>query len=53
MDSSRFTSMGVWVAMGIVAGTVVFAVTQHPAWIGIGVVIGAAIGAAVQLRGGV
>ncbi len=43
-------SMGVWVAMGIIVGTVVFAVTQQPAWIGIGMVIGAAIGTRVQLR---
>ncbi len=48
MNNPRLT--GIWVAMGIVIGTVVFAVTQEPIWIAIGIVIGAAIGAGVQLR---
>jgi hypothetical protein len=34
--------------IGIVVGTVVFAVTQNPIWIGIGLVFGAGIGAVVQ-----
>jgi NhaP-type Na+/H+ or K+/H+ antiporter len=35
---------GFGAAIGIIVGTVVFAITQNPVWIGIGIPFGAALG---------
>ncbi len=37
---------GFGAAIGIIVGTVVFAITQNPVWIGIGIPFGAALGIA-------
>jgi hypothetical protein len=36
------------VGIGIILGTVMFAVTDYPAWIAFGIIFGAAIGGAAQ-----
>ncbi len=43
--------IGFGAAIGIIVGTVIFAVTEQPAWLAVGLVFGAAIGAAAQRLG--
>ncbi len=44
--------MGPAVGLGIIIGTVIFALTGAPIWIVIGMIIGAALGmSAVRMRG--
>ncbi len=40
--------IGVAVAGGIIVGSVLFALTEYPAWIAFGLMVGAAMGAAAQ-----
>ena len=49
MENSR--TIGIGTALGIIIGTVLFAVFDYPAWIAFGLIIGAALGsAAPRLR---
>lgn len=41
-------NIGVAVALGIIIGTVLFAVTQQPIWIVAGLIIGAAVGTNIK-----
>ena len=45
-DEDRFNTLavGYGAGFGIVIGSVVFAITQSPIWIGIGIPLGAALG---------
>jgi acid phosphatase family membrane protein YuiD len=47
-DDAGVNALGVGIALGAGLGSVLFAITDFPGWIGIGAGIGVAIGAAVQ-----
>lgn len=44
------TAIGVGVALGAGFGSVLFALTESPVWIGVGAAVGAAMGASWQRR---
>ena len=46
------TVIGVCIAFGTVVGTVIFAMTQQPVWIGVDVALGAGIGPAASQYSG-
>lgn len=46
----RGVDVGMAIVWGAVAGTLVFAITGNPSWIGLGAALGVVIGAVVEMR---